>query len=976
MFLAALLIAASAAHGDSRAEVTGWRDRVLLAVNEEAARPEAAAGAAAGSPGSNDARPEAADSKIEHTPLEKSPRGETVIIKARVQDPSHLFAPLVFARRVGTERYEAFTMRDKGKRGFIARLPPSMLSEGSLDYFIEAQHEEGGATRLGSPRKPYNTVAYDPPPVPVPITFRTEEPGASVKVDDNDIGKTPVTVRIGPGAHTIAVAMADGRSTEQQINVKAGSKKKLDLLVELPRDAGGPATLGVTSDPLNANVLIDGVAAGRTPYQAELAPGEHLVAVEMDGRLRQERKVFAREGRDANVSFALPPLPRDPALAVESEPVGAIVSVDGKDKGRTPWVAPLSPGPHQLVLKLEGHREVGTDFTMPKDRDLSVKLELPVAGASGSHLTLTSQPSGASVQVDGKESGITPWSGEVRPGNHKVSIAAKGFLKEERVVPIQPNRDADVTFALNREPGPGRLHVETEPPQAVVSIDGKQAGTAPFTGEVAPGDHELEVTNEGYKTVAQQVNLEPGQQLSLKLALQQAQAGQVPPLIAVASDPMGATLFLDGKQVGVTPIKIRTTPGPHEIKLQMDGYITRTGKPVLPDSRDFELRMAVSLKPVRGVEEKHTAPTSEELASAQVKSGHACSKQGDWECALKSYKSAYELYGAKADPRLLINIGTMRKRMGQFKEALEAYKGYLRDARDGDARLRDQAQQQVASLELKLNPPPAVAAMAIATNAKLPPGTTQPATVAKGAEPAEEEDTDPPILTHEPIKKAVRGSPVRLLARVVDERSGVATPQACWRNVYSRDFACQPMGKVGEDQYGIEVPAKAVNDGFAYYIEAYDNNDNGPARSGAPELPNSVVVEDAPARAAPAIVNAIATDPGQTQFASTRGAPSDALQGADANFVEGKGPLATAQKQQGSNHLLSWISIGGAAAAIGTSGALYYHATNLSNSLNTAHNGNDVASIKNQINTEQTVANVLLGVTLAFGVGAVAFWNF
>lgn len=970
MFLVALMLAASAANGDSRAEPSGWRDRVLLAVNEEAARPP-------GPTDAKDATPEAADSKIEHTPLEKSPRGEVVVIKAKVQDPSHLFAPLVFARRAGTDRYEAFTMRDKGKRGFVARLPPSILNEGSFDYFIEAQHEEGGATRLGSPRKPYNTLAFDPPPVPVPITFRTEEPGASVKVDDNDIGKTPVTVSIGPGPHTIAASTSDGRSMEQQLDIKPGTKKKMEITLELPRQAGGPATLGVTSDPGNANVLIDGVAAGRTPYQGELAPGEHLVAVEMDGRLRQERKVLAREGRDANVSFALPPLPKDPALSVESEPVGAIVSVDGKDKGRTPWVAPLPAGHHQLVLKLEGHREVGTDFTMPKDRDLSIHLELPVAGNTGSHLTLTSLPSGASVKVDGKEVGITPWSGELKPGNHKVGVMAKGFLKEERVVPIQPNRDADVTFALNREPGPGKLHVETEPPQAVVSIDGKQVGTAPFTGEVPPGDHQLEVTNEGYKTVAQELNLEPGQQLSLKLALQQAQAGQVPPLIAVASDPMGATLFLDGKQVGITPIKVRSSPGPHEIKLVMDGYITRTGKPVLPDSRDFELRMAVSLKPVRGVEEKHTAPTPEELATAQVKSGHACSKQGDWECALKSYKAAYEMFGAKADPRLLINIGTMRKRMGQYKEALEAYKGYLRDAKDADPRLKEQAQQQVASLELKLNPPPAAAAVAIATNAKLPPGTTQPAPAAKTPEPAEEEDTDPPILTHDPVKKAVRGQPIRLLARVVDERSGVATPQACWRNLYSRDFACQPMGKVGEDQYGIEVPAKAVNDGFAYYLEAYDNNDNGPARSGAPELPNSVVVEDAPApKAAPAIVNAIATDPGQAQLASTRNAPADAVQNADANFAEGKGPLATAQKQQGSSHLLSYISIAGAAAAVGTSGALYYHATNLSNSLNTVHNGSDVASIKNQISTEQTVANVLLGVTLAFGVGAVAFWNF
>ena len=83
----------------------------------------------------------------------------------------------------------------------------------------------------------------------------------------------------------------------------------LDLLVQMPRDAGGPATLSVQSEPSSANVLIDSAVAGRTPYQGELLAGEHVVAVEMDGRMREERKVVAREGRDASVSFALAALP-------------------------------------------------------------------------------------------------------------------------------------------------------------------------------------------------------------------------------------------------------------------------------------------------------------------------------------------------------------------------------------------------------------------------------------------------------------------------------------------------------------------------------------------------------------------------------------------------------------------------------------------------------------------------------------------
>jgi len=949
MSLALLLMAASAASADPRPQ-TDWRNRILLAVNEEAAAPQDKA----------DAVPEAQDAKIEHAPLEKTPRGQAVWIKAKVGDASQLFSPLVFARKSGTTRYEAFTMKDRGRKAFLARLPPSILSDGSFEYFIEAQHEQGGATRLGSPRKPFNMVAFDPPPAPVAFTFTTVEPGAAVRLDDNDIGKTPLTINLLPGPHTVAVTAADGRSAEQHLDVKPGRKEQ-NIVVELPRQTGGPATLSVASDPPNANVLLDGAVMGRTPYQEELSAGEHVVAVEMAGRMREERRVVAREGRDANVSFVLAPLPKDPALAVESEPIGAMVLLDGKEKGRTPFLAPLATGRHQLVLKMEGHREVGTDFTMPRDRDLSIRLDLPVGAGTGSRLTLTSVPSGATAALDGKEIGITPWAGEVRPGSHKISITSKGYRKEERNVQVQPNRDADLTFALNREPGPGKLHIETDPPEALVSIDGEQAGTSPFTGDIAPGDHQLEASKEGYKTIAQQLSIDRGQHLSLKLAMQPAQAGQVPPLIAAASDPQGAQLYLDGKLMGTTGLKFRSTPGPHEIKLALDGYVTRSGKINLPENRDFELRMAISLKPVRGVEEKHEAPSARELARAQALGAYACSRQGDYQCALKSYQKAYEY---EQRPILLFNIAQMRRKMGQFKEASAVYLKFLREVPAGQEKARDEATKQLAFCELKLKAPEPAAAVA-AGGTPVVPATAR-------VQPREEEDTDAPLLTHVPVKRAVRGQPVRLTARIVDERSGVGTRQACWRNLYRKEFECQPMARIGEDEYGIDVPAKAVSDGFAYYLEAYDNNDNGPARSGAPELPNALVVEDAPA---PKPMLASVTEDA-TRLAAPAAMVAPAMV-APAALPPAALPATEHARElpPRKSHLISYIAIGSALAAVVAASALTVEANNSSNDLN-GYPPDRANTLRTRIDNDRLIAKVLFGVGGAFAIGAISLWNF
>jgi tetratricopeptide (TPR) repeat protein len=923
MHFAVVIVAAAVAAGQSR-------QQLLRAVNDEAA----SAGAAATSE-------QRGDPRIEHKPIEKTARGRSVVVDARVADPSHLFLPIVFARKPDTGKYEAYTMRERGRRGFRALLPSSILAEGSFEYFIEAQHEHGEATRLGSPRAPFSCEVFDPPAEPVAYLLHTSEAGAVVRVDDLEIGRTPLSVELMPGAHLIAVTSADGRSVEQHLDVKPGSPKR-DLPIVLPRQAGGPATLSVQSEPSGATVFVDGTAVGRTPFSDQLAAGEHTVAVEAEGRMRDERRVVAREGRDASLQFSLAPLPKTPALAVESDPSGAKVILDGRETGRTPFVTPLDKGRHQLLLKLDGRREVATDFAMPGDRDLSFRLDLPVAQGSGPRLTLTSSPPGAKLALDGKDLGITPWAGEVRAGTHKISVAAQGFEAEERAIQVQANRDLDVAFALTRAVGPGKLRIETDPAQASFSIDGKAAGTTPFAGDVAPGEHTLEVNLDGYKTVQQQFSLEPGQRLSLKLALSAVAGAPQAPTLAIGSDPQGAQIFVDGKLMGTTPSRVRTTAGPHEIKLALDGYVSRTGKAIVPPSRDFELRMSISLKPVRGGEEQHKAPSSGELAMSQVTTAHACAQTGDYACALASYQKAYE-YDPK--PRLLFNVAQMRFKLGRFDEAARGYQAFLKDLPPGQGQLKKHAEAQLAICEAKLKPPEtALAKLAL----PLPP---------------EVEDQDPPQLTHETVKKAMRGQPIRLLARIVDEGSGVAAPQACWRNLYRNEFACQPMVKIGEDEYGVEVPAKAVTEGFAYYLEAYDNNENGPARSGAPELPNSVAIEDAPA-----------PRPIEAQVAVAI-APSLPVSMATPSFTQDPLPAPAARK----SHLASYIATGGAVAAVVAGALLTVHADHSSSDLDRnagAYAPDRAATLRSRIDTDRTTAKALFGVGAAFAIGAVTLWSF
>jgi hypothetical protein len=78
-----------------------------------------------------------------------------------------------------------------------------------------------------------------------------------------------------------------------------------------------------------------------------------------------------------------------------------------------------------------------------------------------------------------------------------------------------------------------RLKVETEPPEARVILDGELAGVSPLQiGELAPGEHKLRITKEGYKTAEQSVILKEGEEKNVAIELEKVKE-EKKPVVAV-----------------------------------------------------------------------------------------------------------------------------------------------------------------------------------------------------------------------------------------------------------------------------------------------------------------------------------------------------------------------------------------------------------------------------------------------------------
>jgi serine/threonine-protein kinase len=131
-------------------------------------------------------------------------------------------------------------------------------------------------------------------------------------------------------------------------------------------------------------------------------------------------------------------------------------------------------------------------------------------------------------------------------------------------------------------PEPPVLTIETDPPGAMIMVDGKEAGRSPLTFEaIELGEHTVAATLQGRKPAERQVKLEnPGERAMVLLALapepppppprdppRSSRRTPQPGKLTLDTTPW-TRVFLRGKKLGDTPLIGVTLPaGKHQLKL-------------------------------------------------------------------------------------------------------------------------------------------------------------------------------------------------------------------------------------------------------------------------------------------------------------------------------------------------------------------------------------------------------------------------
>lgn len=118
------------------------------------------------------------------------------------------------------------------------------------------------------------------------------------------------------------------------------------------------------------------------------------------------------------------------------------------------------------------------------------------------------------------------------------------------------------------QPKSGMADIQTVPEGAQVWYQGRQLGVTPLKTEFAVGSHDVELR---YRNTTRTITLDVTAGGTIVQRIEWA-APRVAGKLRVESDPPGATVFIDGKQRGVTPLQADdVTAGRHAVDVTMNG---------------------------------------------------------------------------------------------------------------------------------------------------------------------------------------------------------------------------------------------------------------------------------------------------------------------------------------------------------------------------------------------------------------------
>ena len=265
------------------------------------------------------------------------------------------------------------------------------------------------------------------------------------------------------------------------------------------------------------------------------APETHAAVVAPRARAAEPEPETPRSAKTRNSKKkVVAPVVVPGQMTLDSTPQGAQVQLDGATDPT--WVTPLAvssldPGAHSITVSKSGYVTDSRSIKIVSGSKTSVVVHLSQLSAT---LSVTSNPPGANIYVDGRDMGkVTPAQVSVDKGQHLVLIRKMGYIDETasaqfalgQTVALSPTLRAmgnvdnirtvgkmKKLFGGNSgQPGQGTLSIRTQPKGAQVAVNQHMLDKgSPVDVMLDPGNYVIDITLSGYAPISKVVTVDKG----------------------------------------------------------------------------------------------------------------------------------------------------------------------------------------------------------------------------------------------------------------------------------------------------------------------------------------------------------------------------------------------------------------------------------------------------------------------------------
>jgi len=246
---------------------------------------------------------------------------------------------------------------------------------------------------------------------------------------------------------------------------------------------------------------------------------------------------YKQKARPATASAVVVP----GQLTINSTPEGAEITLD--ERHDATWVTPfnvsgLLPGQHLIKVSKPGFSTETRSIEVASGGKSFVVVQLAQLTAS---ISVTSDPSGAAVFVDGKDTGrLTPTQLSLdKPGAHTLVVKKAGYLDETTTANLQMGQLVHFSPALKAlgntddikigggklkkmfggggdTTGMGTVSVKTVPKGAQVAVNNRILDKpSPLEFHLNPGTYVIDITASGFKDIHRVINVEKGGKVAI-----------------------------------------------------------------------------------------------------------------------------------------------------------------------------------------------------------------------------------------------------------------------------------------------------------------------------------------------------------------------------------------------------------------------------------------------------------------------------